>query len=87
MHSGLNPVIVCMRMRSFVVPTLVLLAVVNGREAAAEELWWPQFRGPGARGVAQAGMYPVHFGADVNLIWKTPLPKLEIGDSHLFLLF
>jgi outer membrane protein assembly factor BamB len=34
---------------------------------------WPQFRGPNASGVAASDKPPVHFGPDVNLIWRTPV--------------
>lgn len=39
---------------------------------------WPQFRGPGAGGVATDGAPPVHFGPSSNVLWKVPLPP---GDS------
>jgi acetyl esterase/lipase/outer membrane protein assembly factor BamB len=34
---------------------------------------WPQFRGPGSRGVA-AGRVPDSWGPDRNVVWKTPIP-------------
>lgn len=39
---------------------------------------WPQFRGPGASGVAEAGQPPVTWNAEksANLRWKTPIPGL-----------
>jgi outer membrane protein assembly factor BamB len=36
---------------------------------------WPQFRGPGGRAVAEDGHYPIEFGPEKNLLWKTPLPS------------
>jgi acetyl esterase/lipase/outer membrane protein assembly factor BamB len=35
---------------------------------------WPQFRGPGSRGVAAAGRLPDSWGPDRNIVWKTPIP-------------
>jgi outer membrane protein assembly factor BamB len=35
---------------------------------------WPQFRGPGAAGVAAEESLPETFGPEENLVWKTPLP-------------
>src|SRR5947209_8200322 len=42
---------------------------------ADETPGWPQFRGPGGQGTAPEGMkFPVSFGPDRNVLWKTPLP-------------
>jgi len=35
---------------------------------------WPQFRGPGGRGVSAAARLPATWSADENIIWKTRLP-------------
>jgi hypothetical protein len=35
---------------------------------------WPQFRGPGGLGVAPDQGLPTRWGADENIVWKTPLP-------------
>ncbi len=36
---------------------------------------WPQFRGPGARGVAvNPGVLPADIGPESHVLWKTPLP-------------
>jgi outer membrane protein assembly factor BamB len=41
----------------------------------ADELHWPQFRGPEGLAVASEGVtYPVQFGPDSHVAWKTPLP-------------
>jgi outer membrane protein assembly factor BamB len=41
----------------------------------ADELHWPQFRGPEGLAVASEGVtYPVQFGPDSHVVWKTPLP-------------
>ena len=39
---------------------------------------WPQFRGPNATGVSEEINLPVEFGADRNVVWKTPVP---LGNS------
>jgi hypothetical protein len=40
--------------------------------AAAGE--WPQFRGHDGRGYADDEDFPIHFGPETNLVWKTRLP-------------
>jgi outer membrane protein assembly factor BamB len=51
---------------------LILLASVP---LCAEESTWPQFRGPGALGIARGtASLPVHFGPEKNVVWKTALP-------------
>jgi len=44
-------------------------------DAIGAPLWWPQFRGPGASGVSADGDFPVHFGPDSNVVWKTSIPS------------
>lgn len=41
---------------------------------ALGEAHWPQFRGPGGRGVAGAGRLPVRVGPNDTPLWKTALP-------------
>lgn len=36
---------------------------------------WPQFRGPGATGVADDQKPPVQIGPDKNVLWKVPVPS------------
>lgn len=38
------------------------------------QTFWPQFRGPGALGVAVDAAIPEHWSATENVIWKTDLP-------------
>src|SRR4029079_5907852 len=40
---------------------------------------WPQFRGPGATGVAEGSPQPVKWDApgQLNVRWKTPIPGLS----------
>jgi len=42
--------------------------------AVAAESRWPQFRGPGGSGVAVGSDFPIHFGPESNVVWKTALP-------------
>jgi len=49
-----------------IVPTVVVLA------ANADQLPWPQFRGPDATGIGD-GKPPVEFAPNKNVVWKTPI--------------
>ena len=40
---------------------------------AAQENW-PQFRGPGARGVGDSDKLPLVWGSGTNIAWQTPIP-------------
>ena len=55
--------------------SLILLTVVA---AVAHAQNWPQFRGPGATGVAEGPARPVKWDAakSENVRWKTPIPGL-----------
>lgn len=44
-------------------------------QGGAEQLAWPQFRGPGGSGVADGQKPPVEFGPDKNVKWKVPAPS------------
>ncbi len=61
-----------MRIRLFIPVFSVVLLIAP---LAAEENW-PQFRGPGARGVVadRAAELPVHWSATENIAWKTGIP-------------
>lgn len=48
--------------------------LITAAQLPASESWWPQFRGPAATGVARNSDFPVHFGPDSNVVWKTALP-------------
>ena len=41
----------------------------------ADQLAWPQFRGPGGSGVADGQKPPVELGPDKNVKWKVPVPS------------
>lgn len=48
----------------------------TGQAGLAQE--WPQFRGPGARGVADGSSLPVEWDGEsgAGILWRTPLPGL-----------
>ncbi|MCI0333978.1 MAG: PQQ-binding-like beta-propeller repeat protein [Planctomycetes bacterium] len=58
--------------RIFALPLLFVLTSPVG--SAEQPLAWPQFRGPGASGVAEGERPPVEFGPEKNLKWKVPAP-------------
>ncbi|HEY6167045.1 MAG TPA: PQQ-binding-like beta-propeller repeat protein, partial [Verrucomicrobiae bacterium] len=49
------------------------LGILCGDSCAADANW-PQFRGPGARGIAYGAKLPEHWSATENVAWKTGLP-------------
>ena len=56
-------------------PVLVLTLLLGLPALVAVADSWPQFRGPGGRGVAADGpKLPAQIGPDQNVLWKTPLP-------------
>jgi outer membrane protein assembly factor BamB len=50
---------------------LALLCVASASWSASD---WPQFRGPGSRGVSDDANLPVSFGPAENVLWKTQTP-------------
>ena len=57
---------------------LGLIAAVLCAGALARAANWPQFRGPGARGVDESQPSPTHWNIETgeNIRWQTPLPGL-----------
>jgi outer membrane protein assembly factor BamB len=53
---------------------LVLLFCLHDVLSAQTQEHWPQFRGPGARGVASGSNLPNHWSATENVAWKTDVP-------------
>jgi outer membrane protein assembly factor BamB len=53
----------------------VAVAVILGSalSAFAQENW-PQFRGPGARGIGDSNALPLVWGTGTNIVWRTPVP-------------
>jgi outer membrane protein assembly factor BamB len=66
-----------------------LLALAGALAFAASAGVWPQFRGPAGRGFAEDDDFPVHFGPDTNLVWKTRTPTGNsspvVWEDHVFL--
>ncbi len=44
------------------------------KKSAAADQNWPQFRGPGSRGLATSARLPDSWDAKRNVAWKTPIP-------------
>lgn len=59
-------------MKRIVLLFALLGALCAGVSAASGN--WPQFRGPGARGIADGTKLPDHWSATENVAWKTDLP-------------
>ncbi len=53
---------------------VVLLSCLHNALCAQAPENWPQFRGPGARGVANATKLPDRWSATENVAWKTDVP-------------
>src|SRR5438093_8118566 len=51
-----------------------LFAGLNSPGAPVLETNWPQFRGPGARGVASNTNLADHWSATENVAWKAEIP-------------
>lgn len=60
-----------MKQVKYILNTLSALVIFAGALQAQN---WPQWRGPGANGIAEPGNYPVKFSSTEGLIWKTGLP-------------
>jgi len=63
---------------------------VHAQPDKAVPTYWPQFRGSGGLGVAAENVkFPLQFGPDKNVLWKTPLPEGHsspcIWGNHIFL--
>jgi outer membrane protein assembly factor BamB len=72
------------------IPLMFLLTTLAG--SATQPLAWPQFRGPGASGVAADEKPPVDFGPEKNVKWKVPVPPglsspIVVGDKLLITAF
>ncbi len=57
-------------------PACLLLAPIWVWVADSPSLSWPQFRGPGGKGVGDdRAALPSEFGPNKNVVWKTPFPS------------
>ena len=50
-----------------------LCGVPGSSDALAREANWPQFRGPGARGITTNTNLPEHWSASENVAWKAEI--------------
>ncbi len=55
-------------------PAMVLLLCSQAVLLGQTQEHWPQFRGPGARGVASGQNLPDRWSASENIAWKTDMP-------------
>lgn len=53
---------------------LVAIAAISARGSDFAATQWPQFRGPHGSGVSHTSDFPIHFGPESNVVWKTALP-------------
>lgn len=51
-----------------------LFSLLKVAAAAEPESNWPQFRGPGARGISDNSQLPEHWSATENVAWKRDIP-------------
>ncbi len=68
-------------------PLSALILPLSLHAAAGD---WPQFRGPTGQGHASATGLPVEWGANQNVVWKTPIPGLGwsspvVADDRIYL--
>lgn len=55
----------------YAVAILLFNLTASGEQGPVD---WNQFRGPNGQGVSQTDRFPVRFGPDSNVLWKTPIP-------------
>ncbi len=78
-------------MRRLAIAACLLLAFVVESAPAADDRYWPQWRGPRSTGVAPAGDPPTEWSETRNVRWKVPVPgdgsaSPVIWGERLFLL-
>ena len=60
-----------------------ILSLISSERCLGTENW-PQWRGPGANGVAAGTEYPVKWTDSENVVWKFPLPGLGASTPALW---
>src|ERR1035438_591116 len=62
-----------------------LCGVPGSSDALAREANWPQFRGPGARGITTNTNLPERWSASENVAWKAEIDRksTRLNSSHL----
>ncbi len=61
-------------MKKLIVLAALSIFAADGK-SGEPPLGWPQFRGPGASGVADGQKPPVELGPEKNVKWKVPVPS------------
>lgn len=61
-------------MNNFVKRNAIALIAMIVMTISVQSQNWPQWRGPGANGIAEQGNYPVRFSVTENILWKAELP-------------
>ncbi len=75
--TSVSQVLLTIAFRTVSYPALAgmcLLCVTAPTLAASSSTNWPQFRGPGASGVADNPNLPDHWGTNENVAWKIEVP-------------
>src|ERR1019366_4541974 len=63
-----------MKSTALMVVVATLCGGLGSPGARAGEANWPQFRGPGARGITTNTNVPEHWSAAENVAWKAEIP-------------
>ena len=58
----------------FILTAVMLLAPLTSGDGVVDDSNWPQFRGPGARGVSEEKGLPGEWSSDKNVAWKLAIP-------------
>jgi outer membrane protein assembly factor BamB len=73
----------------FVTTNSTIYAQTGKKNSEPRTNEWTQFRGPNGTGVAEGFALPTEFGAQKNLVWKTPVPFARsspvVTADHIFL--
>ncbi len=66
----------------------ILIISLSLAWSAASAQEWTRFRGPGGTGIASDDGYPVRFGPEENVLWRTPVPPGKsspiLTETHVF---
>lgn len=61
-------------MTKITVFALIILTFNSTTIGQERKINWNQFRGPNGQGVVETDNIPVHFGPEMNILWKIPIP-------------
>ena len=54
----------------------VILVILGQAQVSQADEQWPQFRGPGAKGVSEGSDLPIRWSETENIMWNTEIPGL-----------